>query len=101
MLYKRGAEIVVLGEIVMSDEETMKWVDYVNAETADVKYEFWDETPKNNTIVFNAGDNDEMIKISLDGFYVRGIAVEQGPGEAEAVYNAFKQWLAWTALATK
>ena len=35
----------------------------------------------------------EMLKISKDGFWVRGVKVEQGPGEAEEVYNAFKSYL--------
>ena len=41
---------------------------------------------------------DEMIKITADSFYVRGVKVEQGPGEAEAVYEAFKQWMVWASL---
>lgn len=51
----------------------------------------------NRSIILNAGST-EMIKISPEGFYVRGQAVEQGPGEAEAVYAAFKQWMVWTNL---
>lgn len=33
------------------------------------------------------------LEISNGGFYVRGVKVEQGDGEAEAVYKAFKEWL--------
>lgn len=35
----------------------------------------------------------EMLKISEDGFWVRGVKVEQGPGEARAVYEAMKALL--------
>lgn len=34
-----------------------------------------------------------ILKIGKDGFWVRGVKVEQGPGEAEEVYNAFKSYL--------
>ena len=35
----------------------------------------------------------EMLRIANDGFYVRGVKVEQGPGEAEAVYRAFLDFM--------
>lgn len=53
--------------------------------------------PEPNNIVLNAG-SDEMIKVTKDGFYVRGVKVEQGPEEAEQVYAAFKEWLSWASL---
>lgn len=47
-----------------------------------------------NTITFNSiNENVEMLKITKDGFYVRGIRVNQDEKEAEIVYNAFHQWL--------
>lgn len=52
-----------------------------------------------NTIVMYCGDT-EMLKISDAGFWVRGVLVEQESQEAQQVYNAFKQWLSWTALNT-
>ena len=51
-----------------------------------------------NTITFNVGGNDEMLKVGPEGFWVRGVKVEQGPKEAEEVYEAFKQWMMWTRL---
>jgi hypothetical protein len=36
---------------------------------------------------------DDILKITEDGFYVRGVKVEQDEHEAELVYNAFKSWL--------
>lgn len=49
-------------------------------------------------ISMNAQGGDEMIRITNEGFWVRGKKVEQDDKEAEAVYNAFKQWLAWAQL---
>jgi hypothetical protein len=40
----------------------------------------------------------EMLKIGPDGFWVRGVKVEQDDKEAETVYNAFKQFLVWSEL---
>ena len=53
--------------------------------------------PKPNGIVLNAGV-DEMIRVAADGFYVRGVRVPADEKEAETVYQAFKQWLAWANL---
>ena len=46
-----------------------------------------------NTIVFSANLGQEMLKITEDGFYVRGVKVKQDKKEAEAVYKAFKRWM--------
>ena len=56
--------------------------------------------PKSDAgIVLHAGNGmDEMIKITEEGFWVRGKKVAQDDKEAETVYNAFKQWLAWANL---
>lgn len=40
----------------------------------------------------------EMLRISNDGFYVRGKKVAVDDKEAETVYNAFKQFLVWAEL---
>lgn len=39
------------------------------------------------------GQPVEMLRLSRDGFFVRGVKVEQGPGEAQAVYEAFMAWM--------
>jgi hypothetical protein len=52
---------------------------------------------KPNTITCMAG-GAEMLRVSPDGFWVRGKKVEQDDKEAEAVYNAFKAWMAWAQL---
>ncbi len=56
--------------------------------------------PKPNSIVLNAG-SDEMLRVARDGFYVRGVKVPVDDKEAETVYQAFTQWLAWANLQRK
>ena len=48
-------------------------------------------------IVMNTGAT-EMLKITKDSFYVRGVKVPQDEREAEAVYEAFRQWMTYMAL---
>jgi uncharacterized protein YprB with RNaseH-like and TPR domain len=50
-----------------------------------------------NDITFNSG-HDEMLRITQDGFYVRGIRVPADDKEAVAVYNSFKQWIIWASM---
>jgi len=50
-----------------------------------------------NTITCLAGGT-EMLRVSPDGFWVRGKKVEQDDTEASAVYNAFKAWMTWSQL---
>lgn len=57
---------------------------------------FRDHEP--NSIVMHGSGNDEMLRVAQDGFYVRGVKVPVDDKEAETVYNAFKQWLAWASL---
>lgn len=47
-------------------------------------------------ISFHTAAGESMMRITPDAFYVRGVQVEQGEGEAQAVYEAFKTWLALT-----
>jgi hypothetical protein len=49
-------------------------------------------------ISMNVAGGDEMLRVTKNGFYVRGVLIEQDDKEAEIVYNAFKQWLAWANL---
>lgn len=53
-----------------------------------------------STIVFNANQN-EILKVAEDGFYVRGKKVPVDDREAESVYKAFKEFLIWAALVRK
>ena len=52
---------------------------------------------ESNTITCQAGGT-EMLRVGPDGFWVRGQKVPQDNQEAQAVYNAFKQWMAWASL---
>jgi hypothetical protein len=54
-------------------------------------------TPPKNNIVFHGGAA-EMLKITEDGFYVRGKKVPVDEEEGLAVYRAFKQFLVHHAL---
>lgn len=52
-----------------------------------------------NTITFNAGTpSTEMLKVGPNGFWVRGVKVEQDEQEAKRVYEAFKAWMMWAEL---
>jgi hypothetical protein len=53
--------------------------------------------PTNNSIVLHSGDS-EMLKVAKDGFYIRGVKIEQDDKEAEQVYNCFKEWLTWSTM---
>ena len=63
----------------------------------DVTYVLREEI-QDPAITMNAQGGNEMIRITNEGFWVRGQRVEQDDKEAEAVYTAFKQWLAWAQL---
>jgi len=56
------------------------------------------DTMTNDNIVLNIGSASEMLRVAKDGFYVRGVKIEQDEKEAEKVYNAFHQWLTWATL---
>ena len=51
--------------------------------------------PLEPSINFTVKDKDtsEMLKITNDGFYVRGIKLEQDENEAKKVYEAFTTWM--------
>lgn len=51
----------------------------------------------NEFIIMDTGTT-EMLRIGKDGFYVRGVKIEQDEKEAEKVYVAFHQWLTWATL---
>lgn len=68
----------------------------------EVNWDYWNEQMNNvaiedSAVSFDSG-NGEMLKVTKDGFYVRGVKVEQGPGEAEAVYAAFKEFMTWAII---
>ena len=61
------------------------------------EYEFYNATNQPSTITCLAG-GVEMLRVGPNGFWVRGVKVPQDDQEAQAVYNAFKQWMVWTSL---
>ena len=54
-------------------------------------------SPPESNIIFHAGQL-EMLKVTEDGFYVRGVKVEADEKEVAAVYRAFKEFLVYHAL---
>lgn len=50
-----------------------------------------------NSITFHSG-SEEMLRVSQNGFYVRGVRIDQDAKEAQAVYESFKAWLTWAQL---
>jgi len=74
-----------------------------------VNYFLWDY-PMNNTInvlpELESRQNSltmivggtEMMRVTADGFYVRGQRVPADDREAETVYKAFKQFLVWAEI---
>ena len=46
-------------------------------------------------------NTSEMLRVAKDGFYVRGMKIDQDEREAEKVYTAFHQWLTWAVLTRK
>ena len=53
--------------------------------------------PPKNDITLHSGTT-EMLRVAEDGFYVRGVKLEQDDTEAEQVYNCFKEWLTWSTM---
>jgi hypothetical protein len=41
---------------------------------------------------------EEMLRVSPEGFWVRGVKIAQDDNEAEVVYQAFKAWMTWAQL---
>ena len=54
-------------------------------------------SPPENNIVFHSGKT-ETLRVTEDGFYVRGVKVPVDDKEAAAVYKAFKEFLVYHAL---
>jgi hypothetical protein len=52
---------------------------------------------ESSAIHFHAG-NESMLSVKEDGFYVRGVRVEQDADEARKVHASFVAWLTWAQL---
>lgn len=55
------------------------------------------DPPQDEGITFSCHEHD-MLKITKNGFFVRGIRATANDQEAEQVYNCFKEWLSWHTL---
>ena len=60
-------------------------------------YAIRDPAGETNSISMMTGP-EEMLRVSRDGFWVRGVKVPQDDREAEIVYNAFREWMTYSAL---
>lgn len=59
-------------------------------------YQFTPRTDPN--IITCMAGGVEMLRVTPEGFWVRGVPVEQDDTEAQVVYNAFKSWMSWAQL---
>jgi hypothetical protein len=59
------------------------------------QYAFRNDVP--GAITCMAGGVD-MLKVSPEGFWVRGVKVEQDEQEAQKVYEGFKAWMMWAQM---
>ena len=74
-----------------------EWARYCNDDIVATETLYKFHEPTKGATTFYTGE-DEMLRVAEDGFYVRGKKISQDDKEAETVYNAFKQWLAWANL---
>jgi hypothetical protein len=58
----------------------------------------YDVREDNPSSIYLNSNTTEMLRVAKDGFYVRGVKIEQDEKEAEKVYNAFHHWLTWATL---
>jgi hypothetical protein len=54
------------------------------------------ESTESNIVLIS--QQTEMLKITQEGFWVRGVKVDQDEQEARQVYQAFQAWLTWANL---
>ena len=88
-------------DITISGSDDIKYQDWLDTYIGNINIDeaSWNYEPKigANDISLTGG-GEEMLRISEDGFYVRGVKVKQNKREARAVYNAFKQWMTQAIL---
>ena len=58
---------------------------------------FRNPNTESNAVTFYSG-GVETLRISDNGFWVRGKKITQDDTEAQIVYNSFKEWLTWQQL---
>jgi hypothetical protein len=65
------------------------------------KYIVDKEVTETNTITFHTSDDPSetpILKITDEGFWIRGVKVPQDEQEAKAVYKAFRRFMVETEL---
>ncbi len=80
----------------MNDTDTQDWDDWIMQYTDELDLDISNSLGAND-IKLNGG-GEEMLRVSQDGFYVRGVRVEADEKEARAVYEAFKSWMTYAIL---
>jgi hypothetical protein len=60
-------------------------------------YQIYDSKEYQNSVAFHAG-GEEMLRLSPEAFYVRGVKLDMDDNESKIVYNSFKEWLTWQQL---
>jgi hypothetical protein len=88
-----------------SDINTQEWDDWVQTYTGALDLDIgdigndwsFDNRLGANDISLTAA-GDEMLRVTKDGFYVRGVRVEADEKEAKVVYEAFKSWMTYAIL---
>jgi len=60
-------------------------------------FSFESKEKQQSNITFITNQN-ELLRIAEDGFYVRGKKLDIDEEEARSVYRAFKEFLIWNAL---
>ena len=94
---------ITIGDITIdtSDMNTQQWDDWIQTYT-DLDLDIGNDWSFDNRLGANdislTAAGDEMLRVSKDGFYVRGVRVEADEKEAKAVYEAFKQWMTYAIL---
>jgi len=66
--------------------------DYRVPLTAETGTAFCD-TSLNSSVKFFAKDNTEMLRIAPDGFYVRGVKLEQDEHEARKLFDVLMEFM--------
>ena len=85
-----------------SDINTQEWDDWVQTYTGALDLDIGNDWSFDNRLGANdislTAAGDEMLRVTKDGFYVRGVRVEADAKEAKAVYEAFKSWMTYAIL---
>ena len=96
-IYQDWLDNIANVTIDTSDINTQQWDDWMEQYTGELDYNNYDSSLGANNIKLTGG-GEEMLRISQDGFYIRGVKVEADAKEAEAVYKAFKSWMTYAIL---